>query len=107
MKRGDIVTVALQGDFGKPRPALVVQNDEVAGTRSVLLCPLTSSGPFQTLRFPISPTAANGLRVSSAVMIGNLVAASREKCGDVIGSLTPEQMAEIDIRLAFVLGLGR
>jgi mRNA interferase MazF len=27
MKRGDFVTIALQGDFGKPRPALVIQSD--------------------------------------------------------------------------------
>lgn len=73
----------------------------------MIICPLTSHGQFQTLRFPVLPTAENGLREPSAVMIGNLVAASREKCGEVIGSMTPEQMAEIDIRLAFVLGLGR
>lgn len=30
MKRGDIITVALSGDYGKPRPAVVVQNDKVS-----------------------------------------------------------------------------
>lgn len=27
MKRGDLVTVATSGDYGKPRPALVIQSD--------------------------------------------------------------------------------
>ena len=27
IKRGDIVTCALSGDYGKPRPAVVVQSD--------------------------------------------------------------------------------
>ncbi|MHB8211101.1 MAG: type II toxin-antitoxin system PemK/MazF family toxin [Acidithiobacillus sp.] len=27
MNRGAVVVVALQGDYGKPRPALVVQSD--------------------------------------------------------------------------------
>jgi len=37
--RGEIVTVAMTGDFGKPRPALVVQADpfDQTGTITVLL----------------------------------------------------------------------
>jgi mRNA interferase MazF len=35
MKRGDLVTIAMAGDFGKPRPALVVQADQFAETATV------------------------------------------------------------------------
>jgi mRNA interferase MazF len=107
MKRGDLVTIALQGDFGKPRPALVVQNDEIDDTRNVLVCPLTSTaGPYLMLRFGVEPSESNGLRQTSFVMLSNIVAAPRAKCGAVIGQLTTEQMTAIDARLAFVLGLG-
>ncbi|AEH83149.1 hypothetical protein CN200_32190 [Sinorhizobium meliloti] len=39
MKRGDLVTIALPVDFGKPRPALIIQADlfEDTGTVTVLL----------------------------------------------------------------------
>ncbi|MEZ1817420.1 type II toxin-antitoxin system PemK/MazF family toxin, partial [Pseudomonas aeruginosa] len=43
MKRGDLVTVALQGDYGKPRPALVIQSDQFPGTASVVVLPVTST----------------------------------------------------------------
>ena len=42
MQRGDLVTVSLQGDYGKPRPALIVQSDLLTDLESVVLCPVTS-----------------------------------------------------------------
>lgn len=41
MQRGDIVTVSLPRDYGKPRPALVVQSDLLQELDSVLVCPIT------------------------------------------------------------------
>ena len=35
MRRGDLVTVAMQGDFGKPRPALIIQYDQFDGTATM------------------------------------------------------------------------
>ena len=43
MIRGDLVTVALPGDFGKPRPALVIQSDAFAETGTVTVLPLTGT----------------------------------------------------------------
>lgn len=43
MTRGDLFTVVLPGDYGKPRPAVLVQNDALAGFDSVILCPLSSA----------------------------------------------------------------
>ncbi|WP_293574986.1 type II toxin-antitoxin system PemK/MazF family toxin [Phaeobacter sp.] len=40
-KRGDLVTGALQGDHGKPQPALVVQADQFAELGSVEILPIT------------------------------------------------------------------
>jgi mRNA interferase MazF len=43
MKRGDVVTVAAAGDYGKPRPAVIVQTDALpAAHASVVVCQMTS-----------------------------------------------------------------
>jgi mRNA interferase MazF len=108
MRRGDLITIAVQGSFGKPRPAVVIQNDVISDTANVLVCPLTSmQGPFVMLRLAVQPSVKNNLLRTSFVMLSNIVAAPREKCGPVIGALTTDQMADIDIRLAFILGLAR
>jgi mRNA interferase MazF len=63
MTRGDFVTVAVQGDFGKPRPALVIQADQFSEHSSVTVLPVTSTlvaAPF--LRITVEPSADNGLR---------------------------------------------
>lgn len=106
MRRGDIVTVAMQGDFGKPRPAVVIQSDALLGTRHVMICPFTSSSAdVPMIRYLIRSSAGNGLRADSRLMLNNVATVGREKCGPVIGSLTPEQVQSVNERLAFVLGL--
>jgi mRNA interferase MazF len=108
MKRGDLITIAVQGDFGKPRPAVVIQNDLANATPRVLVCPLTSmASDMSALRFAIAPSVQNGLRERSFVMLSNIIAAPRSKCGRVFGSLTHDQMLQINERLVFVLGLAR
>jgi len=63
MKRGDIVTAAAQGDYGKPRPAVVIQSDRLAETDSVLVCLITSELRDALFhRVPLEPTAETGLR---------------------------------------------
>src|SRR3546814_8202657 len=42
VKRGDIVAVSLQGDYGKPRPALIVQSNLLAELESLVICPIRS-----------------------------------------------------------------
>ena len=43
MRRGDVVTVAATGDYGKPRPAVIVQTDALpAAHASVAVCQMTS-----------------------------------------------------------------
>ena len=40
MQRGDLVVVAMQGDHGKPRPALVIQSDLFDELPTVTVLPL-------------------------------------------------------------------
>jgi mRNA interferase MazF len=108
MKRGDIVTVAVAGDYGKPRRAVVVQTDLLNDTHaSVVVCLLTSAlvdAPL--LRLAVEPSARNGLVRRSQIMVDKIVSARRDKIGSGIGVLEDETMVALSRALAFVMGIG-
>jgi mRNA interferase MazF len=108
LSRGDIVLIA-HGDWGKPRPAIVVQADELGeGTTTVLVCPLTSEVTQRLpLRPSVEPGADTGLRVRSQVMTDKMLAVPRARIRRVLGALGSPGMDEIDRALLVVLGLTR
>jgi mRNA interferase MazF len=108
MKRGDFVTIAMQGDFGKPRPALVVQSDAFDAHASVTLL-LVSSLLVETplFRITVQPNDSNGLRSPSQVMVDKMMAIKRDKLGDVFGSASDELMLQVSRSLAVFLGIAR
>ena len=82
MKRGDLVRVATPGNYGKPRPALVVQADQLTAENcgSGVVCPLTTTLTGTTsFRVVAPPSAQNGLRQPSAVSVSR--ATSRQATG--------------------------
>ena len=106
MKRGDIVTIATQGDYGKPRPAIIIQSDRLQLTKSVMVCPMTGAEVDSPLvRLMIPPVPVTGLRIASFAMGEKLTAVRREKCGPVIGRLPDELVLALDEMLAVVMGL--
>ena len=106
MQRGDVVTVALQGDTGKPRPALVIQADRFATTITVIILPLTGTLlDLPLLRVTLEPSEANGLHQSSQIMIHRPQIVARDKIGGVIGHLDQATMSAVGRLLALVLGL--
>jgi mRNA interferase MazF len=107
MKRGDVVTVAAAGDYGKPRPAVIVQTDALpAEHSSVVVCQMTTMvADAPDFRITIEPHADNGLRERSQVMADKPVTIRRERIGQRIGRLTSEEVARLDVALAFVMGL--
>jgi mRNA interferase MazF len=106
MKRGDLVTVAAQGDYGKPRPAVVIQSDALDAADSVLVTLLTSTIADAPLyRLTLEPTAGNGLRAVSQVMVDKVLAYPRAKCGPVIGRLSPQDMLALNNMLLVMIGL--
>jgi mRNA interferase MazF len=106
MKRGDLVTIVTAGDYGKPRPALVVQADAFGGLPSVTVLQLTSEvRPEHLVRVTVHPSAENGLRKSSQVMVDRVVTVPREKVGPVFGRLEGEWLAAVDRALLGFLGL--
>lgn len=104
-----MVLSVLQGDLGKPRPAVVVQADELATDRlTVVICPIASHlDDTPAFRPVIAPSSLNGLRERSMVMTDKVVAVRRERLRAVIGVLESENMRKVDQALFFVLGLGR
>lgn len=106
--RGDLVTVALQGDFGKPRPALVVQADQFEAHSSVTVLPITSTlidAPL--LRVTVQPGAENGLRKPSQVMVDKAITVKRGRIGDAFGRVNADTLVEIERRLAVFLGIAK
>ncbi|XGA79278.1 type II toxin-antitoxin system PemK/MazF family toxin [Halomonas sp. CH40] len=105
MKRGDLVAVAISGDFGKPRPALIIQSDLFSEIPSVTVLPLTSTKiDAPLIRLDIEPTRANGLRKASQVMIDKPMTIKRDKIGNTFGSLNDAEMMTINRLLALFLG---
>jgi mRNA interferase MazF len=107
MRRGDVVAVAATGDYGKPRPAVIVQTDALpAAHASVVVCQMTSDcSDAPDFRVTIDPSERNGLRVKSQVMADKPVTIRRERIGRQIGHLDDKDVARLNIALAFVMGL--
>lgn len=107
MKRGDVVTVAAAGDYGKPRPAVIVQTDALpAEHASVVVCQMTSDlSHASDFRVTIEPSEKNGLRARSQAMADKPVTIRRERLGQRIGRLEDKDISRLNIALAFVMGL--
>jgi mRNA interferase MazF len=106
VKRGDLVTVALSGDYGKPRPALVIQADALSETNSVLVCLLTTTLREAPLyRLPLAADAGTGLRETSQIMVDKIVAVRRDRCGPPIGYAGETVLAALRPWLALMVGV--
>jgi mRNA interferase MazF len=107
MRRGDVVTVAAAGDYGKPRPAVIVQTDALPpGHASVIICQMTSEiVEAPDFRVTIEPTDENGLRQRSQIMVDKPVTVRRERVGDRIGRLSAPDLRRINGAIAFCMGL--
>jgi len=106
ISRGDLVIVAAPGDYGKPRPAAVVQSNVLLESHaSVVICPMTSELAEADFRITIEPGPETGLRARSQVMADKPVTIRRERIGQQIGRLAPVDIARLNVALAFVLGL--
>jgi mRNA interferase MazF len=107
MKRGDVVIVAATGDYGKPRPAVIVQTDAFPETHaSVVICQMTSEiVDAPDFRVTIDPSEENGLRVRSQVMADKPVTVRRARIRELIGRLDNRDIGRLNIALAFVMGV--
>ena len=107
MRRGDVAVVAAAGDYGKPRPAVIVQTDAFAKDHaSVVICQLTSElVEAPDFRITIDPSQTNGLKAPSQIMADKPVTVRRARIGQVIGRLDDGDIVRLNVALAFVMGL--
>jgi mRNA interferase MazF len=107
MRRGDIVTIAMQGDFGKPRPALVLQSDVFSNIHETVTIALLSSNLIQApiFRLNVMPDDRNGLTKECQIQIDKIMSVRKEKIGKVIGALDDTILVRVNRALALWLGL--
>ena len=107
MRRGQFVTVATAGDYGKPRPALVVQSDLFAELPSVVICPLTTTirTDADQFRIDVEPSQQNGLRQPSQIAIDKITVAPQGKIGAVIGNADDTLLLRVNRALALFLSI--
>ena len=108
MNRGEFVTIAMQGDFGKPRSALVIQSDlfnEHATVTILLVSSTLVDAPL--LRVTVQASETNGLQKPSQVMVDKAMTVRRDKLGAAFGAANDATMLEVGRCLAVFLGIAR
>ena len=107
MKRGELWTVSGARDYaGKPRPAVILQDDSFETTASVTVCPLTTN-PTESplLRLEIAPSATNGLRAPCRAMVDKITTLPRSRVGARVGRLSDEDVVRLNRAVIVFLGL--
>jgi mRNA interferase MazF len=107
VRRGEIWSVAARGAYtGKPRPAVIVQDDRFDATASVTICALTTDPTEAPLfRPPIQPDELNGLDRPSSLMVDKLTTVPRTSLGEQLGRLGDEDLVRLDRAIVVFLGV--
>ena len=107
MKRGEVWTVAGGADYvGKPRPAVIIQDDRFDGTGSITICASTTDPTDAPLfRLPVTPNERNGLRTPCRLMMDKITTVSRTRLGSHIGRLDDEDVVRVNRAIMVFLGL--
>jgi mRNA interferase MazF len=108
MKRGEVWTVSGAGYAGKPRPAVIVQDDDFSETASVTVCVFTTDETDAPIfRLPFEPTKGNGLVAPCRLMVDKVTTVDRTKLGKKIGTLEDADMVRLNRAMLVFLGLAR
>lgn len=106
MRRGELWTVSGSGHAGKPRPAVIVQNDRFDATASITICVLTTNDSVAPLfRIPVTPSESNGLRAVSRLMVDKLTTVSKARLGKRLGRLDDSDVVRMNRAILVFLGL--
>jgi len=107
MERGDIIICTLTGDFGKPRPAVVIQSNLFNPTHaSITVCPITShliDAPL--FRLSLIPNSLTGLTLESQIMVDKIISIKSEKITQKIGKLSSDEILKLDDAIKLWLSL--
>jgi mRNA interferase MazF len=106
VRRGDLIIVAAPGEFGKPRPAVILQADLSMADDTITYVPITSIlQRVPLIRIPIEPSAENGLRKPSELMVDRIQTSTLSRVGDFIGHIDGKTMGRVESALMVHLGL--
>jgi len=105
IRRADVFTAAIRGDYGKPRPVVVIQSDLLKALNSVIVCPITSAVKELDFRVTLTPSASNGLQKTSQIMADKILTLPRAKLDQRIGQLDRQTMLALNRVLLLVMGL--
>jgi mRNA interferase MazF len=108
LRRGEIWTVAGGKDYaGKPRPAVVLQDDRFDATESITVCAITTDPTEAPLfRILIAPNERNGLNALSRLMVDKITTVPKNKLRQRIGRLDAKDMERVNQAILIFLGLG-
>ena len=96
------------GYASKPRPVVIVQDDAFAERDSVTVCLITTDpADLPVFRIPVEPTAVNGLRAASRLMVDKVTTVQRSRLGQRIGCLADDDLLRLNRSLLVFLGLAR
>lgn len=107
MKRGEIWTVSRGKDYaGKPRPAVILQDDRLDSTDSVTVCAFTTDPTDAPLfRLLVKPSESNGLRAECHLMVDKITTVPKAKIGARVGRLADEDMVRLNRAVLVFLGI--
>lgn len=107
MRRGDIWTISGGTPYaGKPRPAVILQDDSFDGTASITICAFTTDETEAPLfRLPIEPNGRNGLRVACQLMVDKITTVPKSKIGVQVGRLDDKDILRLNQAVLVFLGL--
>lgn len=107
MRRGEVWTVSGGNDYaGKPRPAVIVQDDSFDGTDSITICAFTTDPTDAPLcRLVVEPNERNGLRSACRLMVDKITTVPKTKLGAQVGRLDDEDMVRLNQAMTVFLGM--
>jgi mRNA interferase MazF len=107
MKRGEIWTVAGGKDYaGKPRPAVILQDDRFDTTDSITICAFTTDPTDAPLfRLSVEPSESNGLRAGCRMMVDKITTVPKLRIGARVGRLADEDVVRLNRAVVVFLGI--
>ncbi len=107
MRRGEIWTISGGADYaGKPRPAVIIQDDSFDATSSVTICAFTTDPTEAPLfRLLVEPSEENGLSAPSSLMVDKVTTVPKRKVGARVGRLGDEDLVRLNRAMMVFLGL--
>ena len=105
LKRGDVAIVAMQGEYGKVRPAIIIQTDALFDIPSVVIVPCTSEIVADCIYRPdIHPDPENGLQCQSQAMTDKIAAVPLRRVREIVGTVSADTLRAVEQAAQFVIG---